>query len=248
MIADLVHNSIKLRLITKNVMSVYSTNNEYTDRFILELFRSKYTVNDEILNSDELICRPFKDYNRYENLYRYVISQCNNATDTFIEYLSYLNLTHLLWVHLYELSDEHLHIVELLIQLVSNKPIIVLEPIENISLYDDLRSIISYVGLKDKLIIIPFTNIELAVNDSTCQCYVKSPTSVKIESRFPEEFINLEFKSSYSYYTRAKCQRYMKPSFTLSPTSYRYTLFEYVLIILFKIKLMLIIAVNNWRR
>ena len=44
MIADLVDDKLKLRFITRNVMSVYSTNNEYTDDFIRKLKHSDYII------------------------------------------------------------------------------------------------------------------------------------------------------------------------------------------------------------
>lgn len=247
MIADVINGATNIRFITKNVMSVYSVNRQYTDAFLLNLFCSEYLVDGRQFSVDELICRPLRGYNKYENIYRYVSRHYSRMTNTFVEYMSYLKLTHLLWLHFYQLKIEHLRVVELLIQLISDKPIIVLDYIEDHPLYNDLCSIISSVGLNDKLIIIPFTNVRLAVNCSTCQCYVKSPTAVKIESRFPEEFLRLEFNSKDSYYCRHRINKYCKPEFALAPVSYKYSMLEYLLIVLFRIKLMYIIF-NNWRR
>lgn len=43
MIADLIHDKLKIRLITRNVMSVYSTNYKYTDEFLRTLKPVSYT-------------------------------------------------------------------------------------------------------------------------------------------------------------------------------------------------------------
>jgi hypothetical protein len=47
MIADLLDDNFHIRLITRNVMTVYSTNKEYTDKFITKLKNSTYIINND---------------------------------------------------------------------------------------------------------------------------------------------------------------------------------------------------------
>lgn len=246
MIADLINEHNDVRLITKNVMSVYSTNKEYTDNFIRKLKHSSYKVNNKTISSDEIICYVKKTYNIYENIYRFVERHQDINTDKFIEYLNYFNKYHLLWMHFYQLSKNDLSLIEILLQLSSNKQIIIIDYIDSYEYKDHLYSLLFNVGLDDKLVIVPFTNIIDAVNNSTCQCYVKSDNAVKVMSRFPNEFINYEFDTHIEYYTGKFPQLYCKSNSTTFPCSYKYSIYELLLIFLFSIKFALI-KFNNWR-
>ena len=94
MIADLIeynkHRS-EIRLITKNVMSVYSIKQAYTDNLIHKLKHADYLVDNKIIKSSDIISYNDKKYNMYENVYRYIISNNNYSLSRFAEYLNYFN-------------------------------------------------------------------------------------------------------------------------------------------------------------
>ena len=247
MIADLIDDKFNIRLITKNVMSVYSTNNEYTDYFIRKLKHSNYIINNRItIQSDKFISYIKKTYNIYENIFKYVSRRDDISTCKFIEYLNYLDLNHLLWLHFYQLSKDNLSIVEILLQLSTNKNIIVIDYIDHLKCKDRLYSLLFKIGLDDRLIIVPFKDISDALNYSTCQCYVKSFNDAKIQSRFSEEYISYEFNSKLSCYKSDRPKVYIKNSNAIIPASYKYSLYELITIFLFNIK-MLLINLYNWR-
>lgn len=246
MIADLV-DSCDIRLITRNVMAVYSTNNEYTDNFIRKLKHSSYIVNHKEVSSDSIISYVKKTYNVYENIYRFVKRHKDINYNKFIEYLSFLDLSHLLWLHFYQLSRSSLSIVEILLQLSTDKKIVIIDYIDDLQCRSKIYSLLFHIGLEDRLIIVPFNNIDEAVNNSTCQCYVKSLNEAKIQSRFSNEFINTEFSTSVVHYNGLRPLIYKKSSKTIRPICYRYTFYEILLIVLFSIKLFLI-TLDNWRR
>ena len=248
MIADLIDDKLDVRLITRNIMSVYSTNNEYTDYFIRKIKHSAYDVNNKTIKSDSFISYIKKDYNIYKNIFRFVDSHKSINTSKFIEYLDYFDKAQLLWVHFYQLDNEDIFLVETLMQLASNKPVVVTGYIDESKYRDKLYPLLFHVGLEDRLIIVPCKDIKIAVNNSTCQCYVKCPDAVKIQSRFPDKFINEEFKTSDKYYTGHKPPVYVKDLHNIvKPISYSYTFYEIILIFLFSIK-SLYIAFFNWRQ
>lgn len=247
MIADLVNNNLKIRLITRNVMAVYSVNSDYTDAFIRTLKHSYYTVENKQIESTSFISFTVRNYNIYKNVFSYVKEIQNVDLIKFSEYLNFLDLNHLLWLHFYQLNDVQIRIVELLLQLASNHKVIITDYIDSLQEYSTkIYTLLFHVGLEDKLIIAPFTNISDAVNNSTCQCYVKTPTVAKIQSTFSSEFINSEFNSNIEYYNRSRPAIYKRNTNYLIPKSYKYSLFEMILIFLYSIK-MLYIAFYNWR-
>lgn len=247
MIADLVNNNLKIRLITRNVMAVYSVNSDYTDAFIRTLKHSYYTVENKQIESTSFISFTVRNYNIYKNVFSYVKEITNVDVIKFSEYLNFLDLNHLLWLHFYQLSDVQIRIVELLLQLASNHKIIITDYIDSLQEYSTkIYTLLFHVGLEDRLIIVPFTNISDAVNNSTCQCYVKAPTVAKIQQTFSSEFINSEFNSNIEYYNRSRPAIYKRNTNYLIPKSYKYSLFEMILIFLYSIK-MLYIAFYNWR-
>lgn len=247
MIADLINDKLNIRLITKNVMSVYSTNSEYTDFIIRKLKHSSYTVNnDKALGSDKFISYIKKTYNIYENIFKYVSRNAEISTSRFIEYLNFLDLNHLLWLHFYQLSEQNRSVVEILMQLSTHKKVIIIDYIDHLKCKDKLYSLLFKIGLEDKLVIVPFINISDAINNSTCQCYVKSPTEIKIQSRFSEKYINYEFHREVANYVSDRPKVYIKDPNVIVPVSYRYSLYELITIFLFNVK-MLLINLYNWR-
>lgn len=248
MIADIIDNKLHIRLITRNIMSVYSTDSEYVGKFIRKLKHSKYIVNnDKTVNSDDIISYVKRTYNTHENIYRFVRRHSDIDTNKFIEYLNFIDLHHLLWLHFYQLSEQNLSIIEILLQLSTNKPIVIVDYIDGLKHKDKLYTLLFHVGLENRLIIVPFNDIDEAVNNSTCQCYIKSEDSVTVCSKFPNEYIEKEFNTSpHVYYTGLKPLLYRRSSYIIKPTSYTYTITEIVLIILFSLK-MLLITFNNWR-
>ena len=246
MIADLIDDKLKLRFITRNVMSVYSTNSEYTDDFIRKLKHSNYIINKQSTSSDSFISYIKKDYNVYKNIYRFVKKHKQINTSKFIEYLNYFGLNHLLWVHFYQLGKDELSLVEILMQLSSDMPVIIIDYIDDLKYKDKLYSLLFHVGLEDRLVIVPFKNIADAVNNSTCQCYIKHLSAVKIQSDFSNDFINTEFNTSQEYYNGKRPNVYKKDNSAIVPASYRYSLYELLLILLFSIK-MLFISLYNWK-
>lgn len=247
MIADLLDDNFHIRLITRNVMTVYSTNKEYTDKFITKLKNSTYIINnDEKLSSDKFISYLKKDYNLYKNIYCYILSNKNLSIDRFEEFLNFFDLNHLLWLHFNDLSSDELSLVEILMQLSTNKRYIILDYIENNKYESKLISLLFHVGLEDKLIIIPYTNVFKAINNSTCQCYVKSYTGAKIESRFSEAYLNNEFNTDICRYTGIRPLIYIKQPNIQTISSYTYSLHELLLIFIYSIKILLA-KFYNWR-
>lgn len=246
MIADLIDDQLDIRLITRNVMSVYSTDKEYTESFLRKIKHSEYEVEDKLVKSDSFISYIVKDYNIYKNVFRFVSSSKHIDTDKFIEYLNYFEAYHLLWLHFNQLNDDDLRLVEIVMQLASDKPVVITDYIDDSKYRDKLYPLLFHVGLEDRLIIVPSNDIKTAVNNSTCQCYVKQPNAAKIKSRFSDKFINEEFNTDLQYYTGKRPPVYVKDLNIIKPISYRYTLYELILIFLFSIK-MLYITFNNWR-
>ena len=246
MIADLIDDKLNIRLITRNVMSVYSTNSDYTDSFIRKLKHSSYKINDKCVSSDNFISYVKKDYNIYKNIYRFVSKNKHINTDKFIEYLNYLGLNHLLWLHFYQLNKEDLNVVEILMQFASDKPVIIINYIDESKYVEKLYSLLFYIGLEDRLVIVPYRDITKAVNNATCQCYVKQCGIAKIQSKFPNNFLNETFNTSDKYYTGLRPSVYRSESNVVKPISYTYSVYELILIMLFSIK-MLYIHLYNWR-
>lgn len=248
MIADLVDDKLKVRLITHNVMSIYSTRADYMDTFLRKLKHSRYLINGEYKQSDNVIGYTKRNYNRYKNIFRFITKNKDINSEKFISYITYLDLNYLLWLSFYQLTVEQLLIIELLIQLAGNKRIIILDCIDSLFCKKKLYSLLFHIGLEDKLLIVPFTNISDAVNNSTCQCYVKSLSEVKIQSCFSNTYLNNELGTSIGYYTGVHPIKYKvgKKSDILAPISYKYSLYELLLIFLFSIK-MLNTYFFNWR-
>lgn len=246
MIADLIDDSLHIRLITRNVMSVYSTNKEYTDSFIRKLKHSNYIIKHKTTSSNVFISYIKNNYNIYENIFRFINSNKYINSNKFIEYLGYLDLTHLLWLHFYQLHKEEISIVEILMQLSSDSPVIILDYIDGLECKHKLYSLLFHVGLEDRLIIVPFNNIYDAVNNSTCQCYIKHPMAIKIQSEFSNSFIMSEFNTSLEYYSNVRPNIYRSNNFIITPNSYHYTFYELLLILIFNIKLFFI-SFYNWR-
>lgn len=245
MIADLSESS-DIRLITKNVMAVFSTESELTDYFIRRLKFSNYLVNNKQRDAKEIISYVIKDYNTYENIYRFVERNNKFNANKFVEYLNYFCLGKLLWLHFYQLSKEDLSLVEILLQLSTNKSIVIIDYIDDSKYKIKLYSLLLHVALSDRLIIIPFKNLEDAVNYTTCQCYVKQKDVVKIMTKFPNEFLNSEFHTLALYYKPIHPHVYESNSYIVTPSSYHYSIYEIILILLFSIK-MLLISFYNWR-
>lgn len=246
MIVDLISSNLNVRLISKNVISVFSTNSDFTDNFILKLKHSKYNVNGLVRSSDDIICYIKKTYNIYENILLHVQKSSHINSNKFIEYMNYIGIHHLLWLNFHSLEKDDLSAVEILMQLSSDKPIIVIDYIDDNKYKEKLYSLLFYVALLNKVILLPFRNIFDAVNFSTCQCYVKDDNSVKLMSRFPNVFLNEEFHTDSHYYKSTRPSVYVKPSSLYYPNSYKYSLYELFLILMFSVKLM-IIKFNNWR-
>ena len=246
MIADLINSSLDVRLITRNVMAVYSSNSEYTDHFIYNLKHSKYMVNDNVVAANEIISAVNKNYNIYKVVYK-VASESNNIDLTsFINYMSYLNLERFLWLKFADLSCNTRKLIEILLCLSSNKKILILDYIDQYKFRHKIYSILFHIGLKDKLIIVPFTNIYDAVNNSTCQCYVKHKFAVKIKSEFSNEFLNSELHTSKIYYNGSRPRIYNNTKLVVCPTSYKYSLYDMFMIFLYSLK-MLYYTFYNWR-
>jgi len=246
MIADLIDDKLNIRLITRNIMSVYSTNNEYTDYFIRKLKHSDYTIDDKQVSSNSFISYVKRDYNIYKNISRFVSKNKHINNDKFTEYLNYFGLVHLLWLHFYQLSKEDLNLVEILMQLASDKPVVIIDYIDDSKYVEKLYSLLFHVGLEDRLIIVPYKDIFKAVNNATCQCYVNTPDAAKIQSRFPDNFLNETFNTTRGYYTGHRPPIYVKDSSIVKTISYTYSWYEILLIVLFSLK-MLYIKLYNWR-
>jgi hypothetical protein len=246
MLADIINDNINIRLITRNIMSVYSINKDYTDSIIRKLKHSNYKINNKnIVTSNKIISYIKKDYNIFENIFRYIKRSKHIITNKFIEYLNFLNLNHLLFLHFKDLNSEQLIIVETIMALSTNKPIIIINYIDDLEYKDKLYTLLFHVGLYNKLIIVPFTNIYDAVNNSTCQCYVKSCETIIVKQSFSNEFLNTEFNTSIKYYNGKRPHVYINNKI-IPYISYKYSLHEIILILMFNIRMMLIILFN-WR-
>lgn len=245
MIADLIE-STDIRLITKNVMAVYSTNKEYTDHFIRRLKTHNYLVDGNPYPANAIISYVKKTYNIYENIYRFTKRHKDINFEKFVEYLNFLGLNHLLWLHFYQLSKDNLLVVEILLQLSTDKKIVIIDYIDQLECKEKLYSLLFQIGLEDRLVIVPFSDVSDAVNYSTCQCYVKSYAEAKIQSRFSEEYINNEFKTHVALYKSDRPKVYLKDNNAITPASYKYTAYELVMIFLFSLK-MLLVNLNYWR-
>lgn len=247
MIADLIeynkHRS-EIRLITKNVMSVYSIKQIYTDNLIHKLKHADYLVDNRIRKSSDIISYNDKKYNMYENVYRHIISDANYSLSRFAEYLNYFNLNHILWLHFYQIPSDDLHLVEILMTLSSNKPIIILDYIDKLSYKNKLYSLLFHIGLLDKLIIVPYTDIQDAISNSTCQTYAESNDDYKTLSRFPNEFIKQKFSTRCNYYRTERPSVYIPKLDTIYPASYRYTLVQLLKIYLYPIKYIIMLCFN----
>jgi hypothetical protein len=245
MIADLINESLNIRLITQNVMSVYSTNKDHTDCFLNLLKRSSYKVNNSyIKSSTDLISYTIKDHNPYENIFKYISKQYN--VNTFTEYLEFFNKNHLLWLRFIDLSKSDLLLVEILISLLSDKKIIILDYFDDERFADRIVSLLYNIGLSDKLIIYPCKNVQFGINNSTCQCYVKNLNAIKIQSKFEEDFIRSELQDNSISYINVYPLVYHKHNSYLTPSSYKYSIYDLLLIFLYSIK-MLYIKFYNWR-
>ena len=148
-------------------------------------------------------------------------------------------------MHFYQLSRDDRRLVDILTLLASDMPVIITDYIDDLKYRHKLYSLLFHIGLNDRLIIVPFKNIEDAVNNSTCQCYVKHPCAVKIQSDFSNNFINTEFNTSLEYYNGLRPKIYRRCNSAIVPT-YRYSWCELLLIFLFSIK-MIYISLYNWR-
>lgn len=247
MIASILNKNMDVRLITHNVMAVYSTNKEYLESFIRKLKHSDYEVDDIVVHSKDIISYVVRDYNIHENIYLFVKQNKDIRENKFIEYLNFLGLSHLLWLHFFQLSKEYRTIVEIVAQLASNKPIVILDYIDDLSLKEKLYTLSFHVGLEDRLIMIPFKDTHEAVNNSTCQCYVKSPNQIKILPKFSSAFLNAEFNTSFVYYDSPLPSIYLKSNeMIIVPTNYKYSFIELLMIFIYSIRMMLI-NFYNWR-
>lgn len=245
MIADLIDDKLHIRLITRNVMSVYSTDSKYTDDFILKLKHSFYTINysDKQSYSNTFIAYLVRDYNKYKNIFRYISKYYN--IKKFTEYLNFFDKNHLLWLHFSDLSDDDLCLIECLILLLSNKQIIILDYFDDRPFASQMISLLFKIGLEDKLIIYPCKDVNFGINNSTCQCFVQSADSVKIQTRFLDHYLSEQLNSEIHYISYHPAI-YNSTNNYIIPQKYSYTLYEIILIIMFSIK-MICIKIFNWR-
>lgn len=242
MIADLVDNAIDIRLITRNVMSIFSTKDEYVYHLAYVIKHTRFLVNDEIVRSEKIVAFVDRGYNSEENIFRYVNKRF--SIRKFTEYLNFFDKNHLLWLHFSDLSKYDRLLVEILIALLHDKQIIYLDYFDDAPFAHDLISLLFEIGLEDKLIIYPCRDVAFGVSNSTCQCYAKSYESAKIQSRFSEEYLAEELSNPDIEYTASRPCVYIKHGDYLIPKSYHYSLQEILLIFLFSIKLLCIKAFN----
>ena len=151
MIADLVDNAIDIRLITRNVMSIFSTKDEYVDHLAYVIKHTRFLVNDEIVRSEKIVAFVDRDYNSEENIFRYVNKRF--SIRKFTEYLNFFDKNHLLWLHFSDLSKYDRLLVEILVALIHDKQIIYLDYFDDAPFANDLISLLFEIGLEDKLII-----------------------------------------------------------------------------------------------
>lgn len=245
MIADLIDDKLHVRLITRNVMSVYSTDSKYTDDFILKLKHSFYTINysDKQSYSNTFIAYLIRDYNKYKNIFRYISKHYN--IKKFTEYLNFFDKNHLLWLHFADLSNDDLCLIECLILLLSDKQIIILDYFDDKPFASQMMSLLFKIGLEDKLIIYPCKDVNFGINNSTCQCFIQSADSVKIQSRFLDHYLSEQLNSEI-HYNSCHPTIYNSTDNYIIPQKYSYTLYEIILILMFSIK-MIYIKFYNWR-
>lgn len=244
MIADLIDADYSVRFITRNVMSVFSSNTNYISHLLYKIKHSRYSVdNESFVESEDIVAYISRDYNIKENVFLYVRKRFDISK--FSEYLNFFDKNHLLWLHFCDLSAHDRLLVEILIALLKNKKITVLDYFDDAQFAKDLVSLLFKIGLDDRLIIYPCVNISFGLNNSTCQCYVRDKKSAKVQSRFSEEYLAEELQTLDVRYDSYRPLVYRKNSDYLVPISYKYSLYELLLIFLFSIK-MLCIKVFNW--
>lgn len=248
MFADLLDQNYKIRLITNNVLAVFSTNDIPVLDFLNVILDSKFKINNNnIVNSESVISTYNTKYNKYENIFRYIVKQNKINKTKVIEYISFFNINYILWLSFDQINKFELQILNVILQLSTNKPIIITDYFDDNPFKYKLYSLLFNIGLEDRLVIVPFRNISDAVSNSTCQCYVKEINDARIQTKFPVEYLNYEFKSNLNYYkiSNTPCI-YTNNELQLCPTNYKYTLYQLALIILYNIKLMLF-TIFNWR-
>lgn len=248
MFVDLLDQNYKLRLITKNVLSVFSTNDNVASDFLTTLSNAKFKVNNkDIVTSDKLISNINYNYNKYENIFNYITKQTDIDKNKVIEYISYFKINHILWLSFDQINQCELQLLNMVLQLASFKRIIITDYFDDNPYKYKVYSLLFKVGLEDRLIIIPFRNLNDATSNSTCQCYVKEPNNVRIQTKFSVEYLNYEFKSSVNYYNNIQLPHiYTNHELRLRPTKYKYNLYQLLLILLYNIRLMLY-SFFNWR-
>lgn len=243
MIADLIDTDYDVRLITRNVMSVFSSDDNFVSHLSYKVKHAKYLVNnDKVVKAESIVAFIKRDYNIKANIYRYVKKRLN--VQKFTEYLNFFDKNHLLWLHFSDLDSYDRLLVEILITLLQDKKIIFLDYFDDAPFAKDLISLLFDVGLEDKLIIYPCRDISFGISNSTCQCYVKSYSSAKIQSRFFEEYLTEELDTPDIRYEASRPAVYMKNDHYIVPISYNYSLYELLMIFLFSIRLLFIKAFN----
>lgn len=244
MIADLINSDYSVRLITRNVMAVLSSDSGYTDHFAYNIkHETRYIINNDTeTDSENVVAFITRDYNSRENIFRYVTKRFD--VDKFSEYLNFFNKNHLLWLHFSDLSSSDRLLVEILIALLHNKKIIFLDYFDDAPFANDMISLLFKIGLDDRLIIYPCKDISFGINNSTCQCYVKNRAQAKIQSRFSEDYLEKELNLSSIRYDSSRPLVYHKHMYDIVPSSYKYSIYELVLIFIFNIRLLCIKAFN----
>lgn len=248
MFVDLLDRNYKIRLITKNVLSVFSTNDNAVSDFLTTLSNAKFKVNNkDIVDSCKLISNINYNYNKYENVFRYIVKQNKINKSKVIEYISFFNINYILWLSFDQVNKFELQILNVILQLSTDKPIIITDYFDDNPFKYKLYSLLFNIGLEDRLVIVPFRNISDAVSNSTCQCYVKEINDARIQTKFSVEYLNYEFKSALNYYkiSSTPCI-YTNNELQLCPTNYKYTFYQLLLITFYNIKLMLL-TIFNWR-
>lgn len=244
MIADLIDSDYSIRLITRNVMAVFSSDCDYIDHFVHNIKHSRYILNNnDSVESESIVSYITRDYNIQENIFRYVKKRFD--IDKFSEYLTFFDKNHLLWLHFSELSRYDRLLVEIIIALLSDKRIICLDYFDDAPFAKDMITLLFRVGLENKLIIYPCRDVLFGLNNSTCQCYIRDKISAKIQSRFSEEYLSQELHSLNVRYSSDRPLVYRRSTDYIFPLSYRYSLSEVLLIFLFSIKLFYA-KVFNW--
>lgn len=246
MIADLINNKYPIRLITHNVMSVFSPSQKYLEEFLSTLKSSKYLKCGCTVSANSFICYDINIPSKYISTYLILAKYSNNLAKA-LEYISYLNLNYTLWTRWFQLSPDDILAIITVIKLVSSKEVILLDYIDHHPLKDKLYSLAYHTGLSDKLIIIPFKSITEAVNHSTCQCYIKPGIGVKVLPKFSNEFLNNEFNTSCMYYKFTNIKQYRREHFTLAPAGIKYTFIDLIAIVLGTLNLIFTKYLLYWR-